>query len=365
MRRIEDLIERYFENKISEEERSENLKLLQEGSIEKAVKDKIGQTLSDRLSAREFPDFEMSAKGDEIFQSILRKNASSDKQTLHIDMRHGQVKKSKISRPVVLLYAAAFVILIVAGLFAYPWQTSEPNRMVTERSVGQELIKVFNSGSIAQKVTLEDGSTVLLEPGSEVRYDQDFSNKREVFLSGEAFFEVTKDAAHPFLVYTDEVTTKVLGTSFRIIANKSGKEVVVAVKTGKVSVFTKSNADKFQNTNSQEITLTPNQQAIYKRSEHVVVKKVVEKPEVIVEHKALKSTYINEQVVVILKALSESYGVEMRYDSTALSGCTLTSDVLESEGLFDQLDIICSALGGTYKLENDASIVINANGCHK
>ena len=79
MRRIEDLIERYFENKVSEEERSEILKLLQEGSIEKAVKDKIGQTLSDRLEVRELPDFEMSAKGEEIFQSILRKNASSDK----------------------------------------------------------------------------------------------------------------------------------------------------------------------------------------------------------------------------------------------------------------------------------------------
>jgi transmembrane sensor len=47
----------------------------------------------------------------------------------------------------------------------------------------------------------------------------------------------------------------------------------------------------------------------------------------------------------------------------ALSGCTLTSDAIQSEGLFDQLDIICSALGGSYKLENDASIVIEANGC--
>ena len=68
LRRIEDLIERYFENKVSEEERSEVLKLIQEGRIEEAVKDKIVQTLSDRLRSRELPDFEMSAKGEEIFQ---------------------------------------------------------------------------------------------------------------------------------------------------------------------------------------------------------------------------------------------------------------------------------------------------------
>ena len=179
----------------------------------------------------------MSAKGDEIFQSILRKNASSDRQGLHIDMQRGHVKKSKSSYRVVLLYAAAFIILIVAGLFAYPWQTSEPDRMVTERSVTPKLIKVVNSGSTAQKVTLQDGSTVILEPGGELRYNETFLNAREVYLSGDAFFEVTKDASRPFLVYANEITTKVLGTSFRIKANQGEKEIVVAVKTGKVSVM--------------------------------------------------------------------------------------------------------------------------------
>ena len=363
MRRIEDLIERYFENKVSEEERSEILKLLQEGSIEEAVKDKIGQTLSDRLRARELPDFEMSAKGDEIFQSILRKNASSDKQGLHIDMQRGHVKKSKSSYRVVLLYAAAFIILIVAGLFAYPWQTSEPNRMVTERSVAPELIKVVNSGSTAQKVTLEDGSTVILEPGGELRYNETFLNSREVYLSGDAFFEVTKDASHPFLVYANEITTKVLGTSFRIKANQGEKEIVVAVKTGKVTVMANAIRNDVRTKNIQEVTLTPNQQAIYKRNEHVVVKKIVEEPQVIKEQATIKDSYVNESVVLILKALTESYGVDIRFDQESLSDCTLTSDVIEGEGLFDQLEIVCNALGGTYKMENDASIVIEANGC--
>ena len=68
---------------------------------------------------------------------------------------------------------------------------------------------MVNSGTTAQKVTLEDGSTVILEPGGEFRYNEKFLNSREVYLSGDAFFEVTKDASRPFLVYANEITTKV------------------------------------------------------------------------------------------------------------------------------------------------------------
>ena len=89
-------------------------------------------------------------------------------------------------------------------------------------------------------MTLQDGSTVILEPGGEFRYNEKFLNPREVYLSGDAFFEVTKDASRPFLVYANEITTKVLGTSFRIKANQGEKEIVVAVKTGKVSVMANS-----------------------------------------------------------------------------------------------------------------------------
>ena len=135
------------------EERSEVLKLIQEGRIEEAVKDKIVQTLSDRLQVRELPDFEMSAKGEEIFKSILRKNASADKEVASILICNvGMLKKSNGNYRVVLSYAAAFIILIVAGLFAYPWQTSEPNKMVKESSLTPEIIKVVNSGSYCAKV---------------------------------------------------------------------------------------------------------------------------------------------------------------------------------------------------------------------
>lgn len=363
MSRIEDLIERYFENQVSDKERSEVLKLIQEGRIEEAVKEKIVQTLSERLRVQELPDFEMRAKGEEIFEAILRKNASTDKGLRPIDVESGQLKKSNGHYRTVLSYAAVFTILIVAGLFAYPWKTQEPDKIVEESGQTSEIIEVINSGTTAQKLTLQDGSTVILEPGGEVHYNEKFSDRREVYLSGDAFFEVTKDASRPFFVYANEITTKVLGTSFRIKAKQGEKEIVVAVRTGKVSVMASSVNNDVPSKNIQEITLTPNQQAIYKRNEHVVVKKIVDDPQIIKGHSTIKDSYVNESVVLILKALIESYGVDIRFDQEALSDCTLTSDIIEGEGLYDQLEIVCNALGGTYKMENDASIVIEATGC--
>ena len=360
---MEDLIERYLENKVSDEERSEILKLIQQDLLEETVKDKIAQTLTDELRARELPDFELRARGEELFQLIIRNNVSLDNRPIDGRMKHERFRKSKSNYRIVISYAAAFIILVIAGLFAYPWKTVERSKMAVESTAAPEIIKVVNSGRTAQKVTFQDGSTVVLEPGGELRYDKKFLNSREVYLSGDAFFEVTKDASRPFLVYTNEITTKVLGTSFRIKANEGEKEIVVAVKTGKVSVMANSANDNVLTKNIPEITLTPNQQAIYKRSEHVVVKKLVAEPQVINGQATIKDSYVNESVVLILQALTESYGVDIRFDKESFADCTLTSDVIEGEGLFEQLEIVCNALGGTYQIESDASIVIEANGC--
>ena len=362
MSHIEDLIDRYFKNTVSEEERAEIVKLMVEGRIEETLKQKIALTLSKQLRVRELPDFEMKTKGDAIFQLIVSRNGSSDNKMSYGHTPTVRLKKPLDTYPAMFRYAAAFLILIVAGLFAYPWKTSDKGKPQNETSDAAEIVKVVNSGNTARKVILQDGSTVTLEPGSEVRYNKKFISRREVYLSGDAFFDVKKDPSYPFYVYANEITTKVLGTSFRVKANQGEKEIVVAVKTGKVSVFAKS-ADDVLDKNVREITLTPNQQVIYKRNEHVAVKKVVEEPEVITGRPVLKDNYVNEPVILILKTLSESYGVEIRFDESSLAKCTLTSDIIEGEGLYDQLEIICNALGGTYKMENDASIVIEANGC--
>lgn len=94
----------------------------------------------------------------------------------------------------------------------------------------------YNSGKRRLKVKLADGSTVTIGRKSRIKYPAGFSGeKRDVYLEGEAFFEVAKDARRPFTVITGDVQTEVLGTSFKVSAQPKAP-VEVAVVTGKVRV---------------------------------------------------------------------------------------------------------------------------------
>src|SRR6202000_336004 len=85
-------------------------------------------------------------------------------------------------------------------------------------------------------VRLSDSTIVYLGPDSKINFPGRFNGKtRELNLEGEAFFQVKKDHQHPFIIHTGDVSTTVLGTSFKITAFK-GEPLTVSVATGKVRV---------------------------------------------------------------------------------------------------------------------------------
>lgn len=117
-----------------------------------------------------------------------------------------------------------------------------------------------------RKLTLPDGSKVILNSGSSLSFPAQFANdSRTVKLEGEAFFDVVENAALPFIIHTNEVTTTVLGTSFNI--NTQDKEhISVTVATGKVRVASD---------HDNEVILTPKQQATYNPTTQTITTKEV------------------------------------------------------------------------------------------
>ncbi len=97
---------------------------------------------------------------------------------------------------------------------------------------------------VKSNLTLQDGSKVILNSGSTLRYIKNFeTDRRELELTGEAFFEVAKDSLRPFTVKTGEIITRALGTSFNITAYKN-EELDISLLTGSVEVDTKMDHHK-------------------------------------------------------------------------------------------------------------------------
>jgi ferric-dicitrate binding protein FerR (iron transport regulator) len=231
----------------------------------------------------------------------------------------------------------------------------------TYLSQSTPLSKRSNRSKKIQRLILKDGSTVLLDTASTLQISDDFGqDKREVFLEGSAVFDVTKDPQRPFLVNTGELVTKVLGTSFLIRAYSVDADVQVAVKTGKVTVY-KSKKTPHNNL-SEEIILTPNQQAIYLKSDNTLIKTLVGKPMKLHEPVKFRNFEYNEAPIPqVLTDLEEVYGVKIFFDEQLMKECNLTAK-LTNEPLFVQLTMICETIQASYEII-DGQIVISGKGC--
>lgn len=263
-------------------------------------------------------------------------------------------------------WAMAASLLLLAGFAVYWYFTQKTKETTASTDIPAiEAIdqKEINVGKTAKMITLSDGSQVILEGNSSLQIGQEFGqNKREVYLNGEAFFQVTKNADKPFLVYSGKVVTKVLGTSFRIKAYEQDADVSVDVRTGKVTVFKQLDKTQTDPLRSEEIILTPNQQAVFVKKEDKFVKTLVEKPAVLNKENVKNRFEFSETPIVeVLNTLEELYGVKIIYDTDRLKDCNLTGS-LNDGSFYDKLTIVCETIQATYKVM-DGQVVIDGKGC--
>jgi transmembrane sensor len=232
-------------------------------------------------------------------------------------------------------------------------------------STAQRGIQLKNTTFSDQKITLLDGSKVVLKPGSSVVYDKYFNQqKRELHLHGEAFFEVTKNPKKPFIVHAGNLVAEVLGTSFIVKNTEDSNHVEVDVITGKVSVYAEKKSVPASNSTSENpgVVLTPNQRVKYLSDENQLVKSIVESPKFIISKAEVqKLTFVEAPISDVFEAIERAYGLEIIYDEVVMSDCTMTTS-LDEENLHDKLSIICKLLNASYKML-DAQIVISSNGC--
>jgi ferric-dicitrate binding protein FerR (iron transport regulator) len=150
-----------------------------------------------------------------------------------------------------LIIAASILIVLTAGLFLY-LNNPTPVEQVQDDAVLATVTTKFGSRSNMQ---LPDGSKVWLNSGSTITYDKQFGKTiREVTLSGEAFFDVVKNPEKPFIIHTQSMDIKVLGTQFNVKSYANDKLSEASLIQGSLEVSLKRRSEK--------ILLKPNEKIV-------------------------------------------------------------------------------------------------------
>jgi ferric-dicitrate binding protein FerR (iron transport regulator) len=145
------------------------------------------------------------------------------------------------------LKIAAVVAIVLAGVLVYNREAIFFNK--TDQLA---LTQIATKATEVKTIVLADGSTVKMNSGSSLKYPENFTaDTRDVYLTGEAFFEVKKDPEHPFIVHTEQLAVKVLGTAFDVKAYQNDAFTETTLIRGKVSISLKNNT-------TQTFILKPN-----------------------------------------------------------------------------------------------------------
>jgi len=260
-----------------------------------------------------------------------------------------------------LLIAASVLVSVAMGWMVYlqnlPFESQSAYDGYVDNKQ-ESLFEIDNQAQDLKTFELPDHSKITLYPKSRLSYEKAFgqNGRREVYLEGRAFFLVQKDEKNPFFVFANGLLTRVVGTSFQVETTLEGANV--KVKTGKVTVMPVKDINE-----TEQLLLTPNQQAYFLSKENTVSKSIVEQP-LVIENKEIKQDFefVNQSMPQVFDRLKKIYGIDIVYDEMVLKDCYV--DVtLSNEPFFTKLDILCKTIGATYQ-KVDGRILIVSQGCH-
>ena len=206
--------------------------------------------------------------------------------------------------------------------------SADLSKPATETAMNQLIIPYGKTSELF----LPDGTKVFLNAGSRLVYPENFTGKsREVFLSGEAFFDVKHDKQHPFIVQTEDFRVKVLGTRFNVSAYPTDNIVETVLAEGKVNLE-KNNAGMFD----KAIELIPNQMASFNRATNETNVKSVDTDDYILWTEGLLK-FESTDLSRITKRLERYYNIRFQYGEPLLGGLRISGKLQ----LKEDIDEVC------------------------
>jgi len=255
-----------------------------------------------------------------------------------------QIVSSRSKRTRVYSYAAAVTITMLAFGSWWVLNTKSSDGLIKSVAVPKvEHIVTNLQEHVIPKgerslIALEDGTQVWINADSKLEYSHDFLKgpTRDVYLQGEAYFDVTSDTSRPFIVHVQGVDIKVLGTSFNVKGYHGENKVEATLVHGKISLSGAS---------ADNVTLAANQRAVF----------LTEKKRLMVENNVETDTYTSwrngvlvfddQPLYEILPILERTFNVTIHTDQASSLDCRFTakinnmslSEVLELFGTSDSI----------------------------
>ena len=203
-------------------------------------------------------------------------------------------------------------------------------------------------------IKLSDGTKIILNAGSRLIFPHRFTGKyRKVYLEGEAYFDVTKNKEHPFVVSTGNMNITVLGTEFNLKNNASENELEVVLVEGEVSLKERGSF----HLPGKEIKLKPNQKAIYNKLEDKTSVESNVNVQYYISWKSGVLKFKRESIVNVFDRLSRYYNVHFVTESSVELNRKISGKLDLKDSLDAVMKVVADAAPITYRIENDTVFV--------
>ncbi|HMF72278.1 MAG TPA: FecR domain-containing protein [Flavitalea sp.] len=308
---LKEVLQKYREGSISEEERKF---LFSYYELFDAEPDVMAEMTSQQKSELKY----------DIHDAINRRIATDEK-----------VKHNIRYMPLFRRIAAAVVIIFFSTLgFMYLLRQDNP---ATKSQVAAAQKKEH------RLIHLPDGSIVVVSAGSKLDYPQSFETlaSREVYLDGEAFFDIKHDSAKPFIVHTGKLQTTVLGTAFNVKAWASEADISVTVTRGRVKVGNKENTFA---------VIHPKEQLRYNKQQ---VKATVQRVDVSAALRWSEQDLVFDDVTVneAARLLQDRFNIRVHFADDLIQSKRFTTIFLQGETMDQVLSRICEFNHAVYTFD--------------
>lgn len=336
--RLQILFDKYLRSECTQAEVNELTELLKRAEADDELVEPM-QALWQRLREDKT---EYDVDWDRMYSRV--QNAESD--LFEINTR----RKNNVHRlwPAI----AAALIIFFAGVGGY-WYINNDRSATKEQQLTTVASVDEKNVESRQTIYLPDGSTVILNEGSKLNYPAAFNGRiREVYLSGEGYFDIKHNPKLPFLVHSGKLIIKVLGTAFDIKAYPGDESIQVTVTRGKVQVM---------KGNEHLGYLVANQQLAFTNTTEVFEQKIVDTKSIV----AWKPGEILLDDITMEEAtqmIEKRFNVVVDFENPLIKNCRVSATFSEEDMMDEMLSVICSVSKANYTT-NGNKILINGKGC--